>query len=191
MPYKAVVIGASSGGMNALRTILPVLPAGFNMPIVIVQHISATSNSYWIEMLNNLCKIHIKEADEKEKIQSGYAYIASPNYHLLIERDETLSLSADKRINFARPSIDVLFESAAEVYKESLVGIILSGANSDGTEGIRRIKEYGGLVIAQDPATAASAVMPSSAIQKSAVDHILSLQRITEILMEINKQSQF
>lgn len=189
MPYKAVVIGASSGGLNALKAILPVLPEGFTMPIIIVLHIGAVSGSYWIEMLNNLCKLHVKEADEKEKIQQGYVYIAPPNYHLLIERDETLSLSIDKRVNFARPSIDVLFESAADVYKERLIGIILTGANNDGTEGVRKIKKYGGLVIAQDPETAESAVMPASAIEKSAVDHISSLGRVTELLMEINKQS--
>lgn len=188
MPDKAVVIGASSGGMNALKAILPVLPAGFSMPVIIVQHISASSNSYWIEMLDNLCELHVKEAEEKEKIQKGYVYIAPPNYHLLIERDETLSLSADRRVNFARPSIDVLFESAADVYKERLIGIILSGSNSDGTEGLQRIKSYGGFVIAQDPATAESGFMPASAIEKLAVDHISSLERITDILIEIDKE---
>lgn len=189
MLYKAVVIGASSGGMNALKTILPVLPEGFTMPIIIVQHIGAASGNYWIEMLNNLCKLYVKEADEKEKVQQGYVYIAPPNYHLLLEQDETLSLSTDKRVNFARPSIDVLFESAADVYKERLVGVILSGSNSDGTEGVRKIKKYGGLVIAQDPETAESAFMPASAIEQSAVDHISSLESIAEILMAINKPS--
>lgn len=171
-----------------MKAILPVLPAGFSMPVIIVQHISATSNSYWIEMLDNLCELHVKEADEKEKIQQGYVYIAPPNYHLLVERDETLSLSADKRINFARPSIDVLFESAADVYKERLIGVILTGANNDGTEGAQRIKKHGGLVIVQDPETAESAFMPASAIEKSPVDHILSLERITDILIELNKK---
>lgn len=189
MPYKAVVIGASSGGMNALKTILPVLPAGFTMPVIIVQHMGATSGGYWIEILNGLCKLHIKEAEEKEKIQIGYVYIAPPNYHLLIERDETLTLSSDKRVNFARPSIDVLFESAADVYKKGLIGIILSGSNSDGVQGLQKIKSYGGLVIAQDPATAESGFMPASAIEKLAVDHVSSLERIAGILIEINKQS--
>lgn len=175
--------------MNALKTILPVLPAGFNMPIMIVLHISAASDGYWIEMLNDLCKIRVKEADEKEKIQKGYAYIAPSNYHLLIERDETFTLSTDKKVNFARPSVDVLFESAAYVYKEQLIGIVLSGANSDGAVGAQRIKKYGGLVIVQDPATAEAASMPASAIKKLTVDHIAPLEKIAEILMELNKQS--
>ena len=114
MNYKAIVIGVSSGGMNAMKILFSSLPVGFSIPIVMVQHISPRSDNKWIALLNDKSNLTIKEADEKEKIESGNVYIAPPNYHLLIERDKTFSLTIDERVNFARPSIDVLFESAAE-----------------------------------------------------------------------------
>lgn len=188
MKYRAIVIGASSGGMNALKTILPALPESFSMPIIIVQHIGVSSESYWIELLNNICKLKVKEADEKEKIEEGNIYVAPPDYHLLVEKDETFSLSIDERVNFARPSIDVLFESAATVFKEKLIGIILTGANNDGTNGIIKIKECGGLTIAQEPETAESPFMPASAIKSSNVDYVLSLKKIINLLLKIDHQ---
>lgn len=186
MNYKAVVMGTSSGGLTALKTILPALPANFALPVIIVQHVGAASDGFWIEMLNKLCNLQVKEADEKETIKQGYIYVAPPNYHLLVERDETFSLSIDERVNFARPSIDVLFESAAMAYKDGLIGIILTGANHDGASGMRRIKECGGLTIAQDPATAESPTMPQAAIRFSKIDHILSLKKIIDLLNKIH-----
>lgn len=185
MRYEAIVIGVSSGGLKALKLIFSALPSGFATPIIVVQHIGPRSENSWIKLLNGSCIIPIKEADEKEKVVSGNIYIAPSNYHLLIEKDRSFSLTIDERVNFARPSIDVLFESAAEAYKEKLIGIILTGANSDGTKGVKRIKECGGLVIVQDPATAESSYMPASAIAAIQPDHILELDHIGELLIKI------
>ena len=135
MRYEAIVIGVSSGGMNAMKVIFSLLPEDFNTPIIIVQHISPRSDKQWISILNYMCKINVKEVDEKEKIEKGNIYIAPPNYHLLIEKDKTFSLTIDERVNFARPSIDVLFESAAEAYTNKLIGVVLTGSNNDGTKG--------------------------------------------------------
>ena len=187
MHYEAIVIGVSSGGMKALKFILPALPADFSIPIIIVQHISARSDNEWIKFLNDQCNLTIKEADEKEKIEKGNVYIAPPNYHLMIESNKTFSFTIDERVNFARPSIDVLFESAAEVYKNKLIGVILTGSNSDGTNGIKRIKECGGLTIVQDPETAESAFMPASAIAAVQVDYVLPLADTINLLIKTSK----
>jgi two-component system, chemotaxis family, protein-glutamate methylesterase/glutaminase len=187
MYYDAIVIGTSSGGMNALKFIFSALPVDFSIPIIIVQHISPRSDNQWIKLLNNNSKLYLKEADEKEKIEQGIVYIAPPNYHLMIERNKTFSLTIDERVNYSRPSIDVLFESAAEAYKNKLIGVILTGSNNDGTKGIKRIKENGGLTIAQDPETAESSYMPASAIAAIQPDYILSLEKITELLIKLDK----
>src|SRR5258706_10840484 len=144
MHYEAIVIGVSAGGMNAMKVMFSLLPEDFRIPIIIVQHISPRSDNQWIKFLNNESNLNIKEADKKEKIEPGNVYIAPPNYHLLIEKNKTFSLTVDERVNFARPAIDVLFESAAEAYKNKLIGVILTGSNNDGTKGIKRIKDCGG-----------------------------------------------
>lgn len=185
MRYEAIVIGVSSGGMNALKVMFSLLPKDFNTPVIIVQHIGAHSDSHWIKLLNDKSNLPIKEADEKEKIENGKVYIAPPNYHLLIEKDKTFSLTVGERVNYSRPSIDVLFESAAEAYADKLIGIILTGSNNDGTKGIKRIKECGGLAIAQDPETAESFYMPASAIADVQVDYVLPLDGIADLLIKI------
>jgi len=190
MKYEAIVIGVSSGGMNALKFLFSALPVNFSIPIIIVQHIGPHSDSQWIKLLNNYSKLSIKEADEKEKIEHGKVYIAPPNYHLLIEKDKTFSFTIDERVNYSRPSIDVLFESAAEVYKNKLIGVILTGSSSDGTAGLKKIKEYGGLTIAQDPKTAESSYMPASAIAGVQMDYILTLEHIIELLIKIDFQKE-
>lgn len=186
MRYQAIVIGISSGGMNLLKIMFSSLPTDFNTPIIIVQHVGANSNSHWIKLLNEKSNLNLKEADEKEKIENGTVYFAPPNYHLLIEKDRTFSLTIDERVNFARPSIDVLFESAAEAYKNTLIGIVLTGSNNDGNQGIKRIKECGGLIIIQDPTTAESPYMPSSALTVVESDHILSIENIIALLIALD-----
>lgn len=188
MSYEAIVIGVSLGGMNAMKIMFSLLPKGFKTPIIIVQHISAHSDSQWIQLLNDTYSIDIKEADEKEKIENGNVYFAPPNYHLIIEKNKTFSLTIDERVNYARPSIDVLFESTADAYKNKLIGIILTGSNSDGTNGIKRIQECGGLAIVQDPKTAEVAYMPTSAIAAIQPDYILSLEDIIKLLIKLDKQ---
>ena len=129
--------------------------------------------------------MRIKEAEEKENIQSGTIYFAPPNYHLLIEEDRSISLSNEEKVNYSRPSIDVLFESASDVYKSELIGIILTGANDDGAKGISCIESNGGLTIAQDPATAKYPIMPRSAIDTESVDYILPLEGIPVLLIKL------
>ena len=186
MNYEAIVIGVSSGGLNALKIIFSLLPADFKTPVIIVQHISPRSENQWISLLNDKSNLQIKEADEKEKIEPGIVYVAPPNYHLLIEIDKTFSLTVEERVNYARPSIDVLFESAAEAFQNKLIGVILTGSNNDGTNGLKRIQEYGGLTIVQEPKTAESAYMPESAIAAIKPEYILSLEEIIELLIKID-----
>ena len=184
--YKAVVIGTSAGGMDALKAPLPTLPHDFPMPVIVVHHISPESrDNYLIEFFNGLCRLNVKEASEKETVEAGNVYFAPAGYHLLVERDRTFSLSVDKKVQYSRPSVDVLFESAAEVYSSALIGIILTGANSDGAEGLKAIKDNSGLTVVQDPETAESDFMPLAALRASETDHILPLARIAELLIDL------
>ena len=185
--YQAIVIGVSAGGMNALREIFMNLDDGFSTPILIVQHLHYHSDNYLANYFNKLSHLTVREADEKELIKSNTVYLAPANYHLIVEEDKTISLSTEDRVNYCRPSIDVLFESAAEAYGPHLIGVILTGANSDGTNGMIKIKEKGGLLVAQDPATAEVSTMPLSAIVQTKVDHVLSLKEISGFLNQVLK----
>ena len=180
--YQAVVIGSSAGGLNALKTIFETLDKRFPLPLIIVQHMSPDADNYLPLFLNNMKKIKVKEADEKELPQPGIAYVAPPNYHLLIEHDKTFSLTVGERVNYARPSIDVLFETAAEAYGEGLIGIILTGANNDGTVGLKKIKELGGMAVIQDPEEAEADLMPRSALEAVKPNHVLKLKEIANLL---------
>ena len=152
---EAVVIGVSAGGMKALGALLPKLPQRPPYAVIIVQHVREGSDSFMADYLDRISTIHVMEADEKEIIRPGIAYMAPAGYHLLVEEDRTFSLSADPPVNFARPSIDVLFESAADAFEDRLVGIVLTGASSDGAEGLARIEAAGGgIAVVQDPETA-------------------------------------
>ncbi len=188
MKYEAIVMGMSSGGMNVMKIMFALLPESFNTPIIIVQHISARSDNQWIKLLNEKSKVPIKEADEKELIETGNVYIAPANYHLLIEKNKTFSLTIDEKVNFARPSIDVLFDSAADAYTNKLIGIILTGSNNDGTSGLKRIKECGGLTIVQNPESAESDYMPKSALAAMQPDYILSIEEIIMLLIKFDNQ---
>ena len=183
--YAAVVIGASAGGLNAVLSITENISPAYPLPIIIVQHRSKDSNTILEEVLQHKSKIKIKQADEKEKILPGTVYIAPPDYHLLIEDDLTFSLTSDIETSYSRPSIDVLFESAAEVYKEKLIGIILTGANHDGTEGIKKIKKFKGLTIAQTPGTAPFPTMPQSAINAGGILFTYDLKDIVKFLKSL------
>lgn len=182
MEYKAIVIGVSAGGLDALSIILPALSPNFSLPVLVVQHISPQSDSYLVQHLNEHCALTVKEAEDKEAVCPGVVYLAPPNYHLLVEPEGILSLSMQERVNFARPSIDVLFESAADAWCPSLIGVILTGANEDGSKGLAKIKACGGLAIVQDPTTAFVDRMPKAAIDATAVDYILPLVEISFLL---------
>ncbi|MCP4220628.1 MAG: chemotaxis protein CheB [bacterium] len=187
--YRLVVIGASAGGLHALHRVLSALPDAYSLPVIIVQHLSPDSDGYMVQYLNMNCLISVKEVEEKEEILPGVVYIAPPNYHVLVEEDETLSLSVEDRVNFARPSIDVLFETAAEAYGARLVGIILTGANNDGSLGLKAVKENGGLTMVQDPKDATNDAMPLAAIECTKADHILSLEKIGNLLVKLGRQA--
>lgn len=185
MKYKAVVIGSSTGGMDALRSILSTLPGDFSIPVIIVQHLNIHSESYLTEYLEKFCKLRVKEVEDKEVAVSGYVYFAPPNYHILIEKDESFTLTVEERVSYARPSIDVLFETAADTFGEKLIGVILTGANKDGSYGLSKVKEQGGIAIVQNPETAESDRMPKAAIEATNVDYILKLEEIGKILISL------
>ncbi len=183
--YCAVVAGVSMGGVEALGILLGGLPGSFPLPLLIVHHVSPDSGSDLANILGARCAIRVKEADEGETPAPGTAYLAPPNYHLLVERDGTLALSVDALVNFARPSVDVLFESAADVFGSGLIGLVLTGAGSDGAKGLKRIKDKGGLAIIQDPQDAAADSMPRSALAAVKADHVLPLREIAPLLCKL------
>ena len=183
--YQAVAVGVSFGGLQSLQTILPHLPASLPVPIMVVQHHDPNGDNFLAHHLNSLCALQVKVAEEKEKATAGTVYLAPANYHLLVEDDHSFSLASDEKVNFCRPSIDVLFESCADVYADTLIGLILTGANSDGSSGIQAIKEAGGLTVVQDPQSAEAANMPESAIASAEIDHIIPLSEIAAFLQTI------
>ena len=182
---EAIVIGVSQGGLDALNILLPLLPNDFDKPIMIVQHRSADSDGYLSEHLNLISQVHVKEAEDKEVIQPGTVYIAPADYHLLVEKNASLSLSCDERVNYTRPSVDVLFESAADCYGNTLLGIILTGNNSDGARGLKTIKDAGGMTAIQDPLEAIVPSMPNAAKDITHIDHCLTLQNLGEFLANL------
>jgi len=182
---EAVFIGVSAGGMDALRRVLAPLPADFPAPVVVVQHLHASQGDFLAEYLGRLCALRVKEADDKDSLSPGVVYLAPPNYHLLVESDRSLSLSTDDKVNHSRPSIDVLFESAAAAYGPGAVAVVLTGASRDGAEGLRLIREQGGAAIVQDPATAEHAFMPQAALDCAGADHVLGLGDIGPKLVRL------
>jgi two-component system chemotaxis response regulator CheB len=181
--YRAIVIGASAGGLSALSVILGDLPAAYAVPVIVVQHRAKDQKNLLEEVLQSRCRIPVKQADEKEKIAPGKVYIAPPDYHLLIESDCTFSLNADDYVQYSRPSIDVLFESAAQVYAQELAAIILTGANRDGAKGLMAVKRRGGLTIAQAPADAEYPAMPKAAIDEGAAALVMGCGEIKDFLL--------
>jgi two-component system, chemotaxis family, protein-glutamate methylesterase/glutaminase len=181
--YKAIVIGVSAGGLKTLPKVIKGLDSGFPLPIIMVQH-TVPENDFvsYIDYLRKTCTINIKVADEKEKILPGTLYIAPANYHLLIETDFTFSLNIDEKVKFSRPSIDVLFETAAYAYQDKLIAVILTGASDDGTDGMKTVKKYNGLTIAQNPEEAYAKAMPESAIKQKVVYKILYTSEINKLL---------
>ncbi|MFZ0267629.1 chemotaxis protein CheB [Caulobacter sp.] len=164
-PIKAVVIGASAGAVQALQAVLPTLPANYALPVLVVVHVPPRRSNVLLPLFQAKCRIPVKEAEDKEQGVGGVIYFAPSDYHLLVETDGTLALSADEAVNYSRPSIDVLFESAADAYGQGLVGVILTGANNDGTAGLKAVVEAGGVAIVEDPADAYASAMPYAALE--------------------------
>lgn len=188
--FECIVIGSSYGGIQALSTLLPMLECCGKLPIIVAQHISHTASNNAASCFEKLCTRRIKEASHGEAIQENTIYIAPSDYHLLVGGDQTLNLNADPRVNYSRPSIDELFETAAEVYQNRLIAILLTGANNDGTQGIITCHQLGGTTIAQSPDQATAAKMPQSAIESGHVKFICELEDIARLVDElINKES--
>lgn len=182
--FRVVVIGCSMGGMHALQTILAALPDDYELPLLIVQHRFRTSDEALPSFFRRSSHLKVVDASDKQPIRKGTVYLAPANYHLLVEEGQ-LSLSTEGAVAYSRPSVDVLFESAADAYGEGVIAVVLTGANSDGARGAARVKERGGLLVVQDPATAESPAMPSAAIAAARVDRILPLERIGPYLVEL------
>ena len=179
---EAVVIGASAGGVQALSALSAALPADLRVPCFVVIHLPRESPSLLPEIFSAHCKRPVGEAQDKEPVQAGTVYIAPPDYHLLLDRGPTLALSTDELVHYSRPSIDVLFESAADVYGKGLLGIILTGWNQDGADGLQAVHRAGGLTIVQNPDTAEAPVMPQAALARTPVHFILNLEEIAALL---------
>jgi two-component system chemotaxis response regulator CheB len=190
MRYAAVVIGVSAGGIEALKILLPALPASFPLPIAIVQHRDPHADGFLAGYLDRMSSITVSEAEDKEPFCAGHAYLAPAGYHLHVESDRSLSLSVDPRVNYSCPSIDVLFESAADVFAASLIGIVLTGGNADGAQGLKAIKACGGLAVVQDPRTASATAMPRAALEATPVDHVVDLARIAPLLRRMSAQEE-
>lgn len=184
-PYDAIAIGVSFGGLKALSMVLAHLDGLLPVPVLVVQHHDPQADDFLARYLDGLSGLQVKEAEEKERLCPGVVYIAPANYHLLVEEDWSLTLSVDAKVNFSRPSIDVLFESCADVFGPRLIGVVLTGANHDGSQGLRLIKEYGGLAVVQDPLEAEAPVMPRAALAVTEVDHVVSLAQLAPLLNQL------
>jgi two-component system, chemotaxis family, protein-glutamate methylesterase/glutaminase len=180
---EAIVIGASAGGVEALGLLLPALPAKFRPALLIVLHLPRERPSLLVEIYEKRCALPIREADDKEPIEPGTIYFAPPDYHMLVERNRQIALSTDEPVHFSRPSVDVLFESAADVYADRLLGVILTGANEDGAAGLHAIHRAGGVTVVQQPESAKVPLMVVSALQRNPADFVLSLPQIAELLV--------
>jgi len=184
MRSEIIVMGASAGGLAALGTILGILPSNFALPIVVVQHRSTDSRGLVREM-RKYTALNVREPNDKEPVRRECLYLAPADYHLLLEPGE-FRLSTEGPINYARPSIDVLFQSAADAYGSRTVGVVLTGANSDGTEGAATIKHARGIVVVQNPDEAQCPFMPRSVLNAVRVDHVLSLEEIGSYLVSLH-----
>ena len=183
---ELVAVGTSLGGLTALTTLLGALPERFRVPITVVQHrtLSPTGGGL-AKLLQEATRLTVVEADDKMALEPGTIYLAPADYHLMIEEPGRLALSTDAPVRAARPSIDVLFQTAADVYREALLGVLLTGASADGAEGLAAVKAYGGRAIVEDPATAECRTMPAAALAATAVDYVLPLERIGDHLVTL------
>lgn len=182
-----VVIGASAGGMEALGTLLPALPPDFALAVLLVVHLRSDIPSLLAQTLAVRCRLPVLEPDDKQPIDAGHVYVAPSGYHMLVEPTCTLSLSTEAPVRFSRPSIDVLFESAAWVYGERVLGVLLSGANDDGARGLEAVRAAGGVGWAQRPGTAQAPEMPRAAIERHAVDDVLELPAMAACLAQLSR----
>lgn len=183
---KLLIIGGSAGSLEVLMKILPGLNTLPSFAIVLVLHRKSTEDTTLEELIAIKTNIPVREVEDKTPLLPGYLYVAPSDYHLLFEKNDVLSLDISEKVNYSRPSIDVSFESASEIYGESLVGLLLSGANADGTEGLLAIKKAGGTTVVQNPESAQMPTMPQNAITYTAPDYILDVEHILKFITLIN-----
>ena len=182
---RAIAIGASAGGVEAVGVLLQALPAPFVPAILVVLHLPPDRPSLLPQLFGARCRLPVREVLDKERAHPGTVYVAPPNYHLLVETDGSLALSADPPVRFSRPSIDVLFESAAHCFRDELLGIVLTGANDDGAAGLAAIRAAGGRAWVQRPEGAHSPTMPAAAIAAAGADLILPVRDMAERLAQL------
>ncbi|MDM0013916.1 chemotaxis protein CheB [Variovorax sp. J22P168] len=183
---EAVVVGASAGGVDALFTLLEGLPADWRLPVAVVIHLPESHESRLAEVFGHRLPFPVREAEDKAPVAAGTLYFAPPGYHLSIERERRFSLSCEPPVLFSRPAIDVLMASAADVYGPALAGVLLTGANDDGAQGLLRVHQAGGITVVQDPAEALVPTMPRAAIAAHAPDFVLSLRDIRMLLLQLD-----
>ena len=183
--FGIVGVAASAGGLNALSVVLGALPTGFPVPVVVVQHLDRRHRSLMADLLGRRAKLVVMEAADEQKLEAGAVVIAPPNRHLLVRADGTVSLTDSEPVHFVRPAADLLFESLAGAYGSRVVAVVLSGTGTDGATGARAVKQAGGTVIAQDPATAEFAGMPAAAVGGGGVDLVLPLHEIGPALVAL------
>jgi two-component system chemotaxis response regulator CheB len=182
---QLLVIGGSSGSLDVIIRVLPKLKSGGRPAIIIVLHRKAGESSALTELLASKTSLQVKEAEEKEVILGNTIYIAPADYHLLIEQDRTLSLDYSEKINYSRPSIDITFQTASEVYKDQLAVLLLSGANADGADGVELAESNGALIAIQDPSSALVAFMPQQALKKAKTSHILGIDAMSAFINQL------
>jgi len=182
----AIVIGASSGGVEALSVLLPSLPARLRLPVFVVLHLPPDRPSRLADIFSRKCAVPVREAEDKLPVEAGTVYFAPPDYHLLLDVGPTLALSADEAVNYSRPSIDVLFESARDIYGHRLLAMLLTGASHDGAAGIHAIRFAGGCAVVQRPDTAQAPLMPESALKRGPVDFVLTLEEIAALFQTLD-----
>jgi len=183
---EALIIGGSAGSLDVLLKVLPAIDTLINFTIIIVVHRKQGMDSLLCDLLSSKTTIKVKEVEEKEKILPRTIYIAPSDYHLLLEKDLTFSLDYSEKVNYSRPSIDVTFQSAAEVYTNKLVCLLLSGSNADGVNGLITVSSYEGETAAQDPTTAQVDYMPAQAILRANIDHVLTIDEMAAYINALN-----
>lgn len=188
--YRLLVVGGSAGSLDVILTFIPKLRTDLPFAILLVLHRKSNASSVLIDLLAAKTPLPVKEAEEKEPLLAGKIYLAPPDYHLLVEKDFTVSLDDSEKVHHSRPSIDVTFETAAEAYGPALACLLLSGANADGAEGIRWAKQLKGLTLVQDPRTAEVSYMPQQAIDTQSVDKVVSVLQMHEVINSLAEARQ-
>ena len=183
--FDGVVLAASAGGVQALTSLVSQLPAGFPLPIVVVQHVDAHHRSLLVEILGRRSKLPVEFVEDGATLRPGTVFIAPPGWHVLVNADATMSLNQAERVHFVRPSADLLFASAAESFADRVIGVVLTGTGEDGANGVRAVHEMGGTVVVQDEASSDFFGMPQAAIATGAADFVVALDEIGDVLVEL------